>query len=181
MDPDMIVFIDFEASSLSKASYPVEVGWVFDDGQDSSCLIRPASDWTDWSSEAEAIHGISRKELQQDGKPVATVAQMMFDTLSGHELFASAPSWDGKWLSTLLRAGGLPRHALRLRKSDDAFFEAARKILDESYSDEQVAKLVADVVMESEPSMPAHRALPDARLELERLRLVQAKSSQIAR
>ncbi|SFB59415.1 hypothetical protein SAMN03159496_05523 [Rhizobium sp. NFR07] len=177
----MIVFIDFEASSLSKTSYPVEVGWVFEDGQDFSCLIQPAPDWTDWSYEAEAIHGISREELRGQGRPVAVVARMMLDTLSGHDLFASAPSWDGKWLSALLRAGGLPRHALRLRKSDEAFFEAARKILDQRYSDEQVAKLVADTVHESEPAMQAHRALPDARLELDRLRLVQLKSCQIAR
>jgi hypothetical protein len=105
---------------------------------------------------------------------------MMIETLSGHDLFASAPSWDGKWLSALLRAGGLPRHALRLRKSDEAFFEAARKILKYDHRDEQVAKLVAETILESEPSNPAHRALADAKLELDRLRLVRLKASEIA-
>ena len=41
----------------------------------------------------------------------------------GHDLLASAPSWDGKWLSALLRAAGLPRHSLRLRDSDEAMRE----------------------------------------------------------
>jgi hypothetical protein len=175
----MIVFIDFEASSLSKTSYPVEVGWVFEDGRAFSCLLLPAPNWTDWSDEAQSIHGISRKELQRDGMEVVAVARKMLDTLSGHDLFASAPSWDGKWLSALLRAGGLPRHALRLRKSDEAFFKAAREILDHTYNDDQVAKLVANIILETEPSKPAHRALADAKLELDRLRLVRLKSSEI--
>lgn len=53
----------------------------------------------------------------------------MIDQLSGRALFASAPSWDGKWLSALLRAAKLPRHVLRLRDSDEARAEAARNIL----------------------------------------------------
>jgi hypothetical protein len=53
----MKVFLDFEASSLSDRSYPVEVAWVFQDGRSESHLIRPATEWTDWDDEAEAIHG----------------------------------------------------------------------------------------------------------------------------
>lgn len=177
----MIVFIDFEASSLSKTSFPIEVGWVFEDGQSFSCLIRSAPDWDDWSEEAEAIHRISREDLRREGTAVETVAQKMLDMLAGHDLFASAPSWDGKWLSVLLRAGGFPRHALRLRKSDEAFFEAARKILDQTHSDNEVEKLVSDIVSQSEPIAPAHRALPDARLELDRLHVVRWEASKIAR
>ncbi|MEK1875915.1 MAG: transcriptional regulator, partial [Rhizobium altiplani] len=37
----MIVFLDFEASSLSKHSYPVEIAWVFEDGRSRSFLIKP--------------------------------------------------------------------------------------------------------------------------------------------
>jgi|GEM_PF-6618298 len=36
----MFVFLDFEASSLSKQSHPVEVGWVGEDGAGESHLIR---------------------------------------------------------------------------------------------------------------------------------------------
>ena len=38
----MLVFLDFEASSLGKRSYPIEVGWVFEDGRSEAHLIRPA-------------------------------------------------------------------------------------------------------------------------------------------
>jgi hypothetical protein len=38
----MPVFLDFEASSLSKHSYLVEVAWVFEDGRSRSFLVRPA-------------------------------------------------------------------------------------------------------------------------------------------
>ncbi|WP_171905933.1 hypothetical protein [Sphingobium phenoxybenzoativorans] len=55
----MLVFLDFEASSLAKRSYPIEVGWVFEDGSSAAYLIRPAPDWTDWDAGAAAIHGIA--------------------------------------------------------------------------------------------------------------------------
>lgn len=48
----MIVFVDFEASSLAKASFPVEVAWVFENGAARTSLIRPASGWDDWSADA---------------------------------------------------------------------------------------------------------------------------------
>jgi len=104
----------------------------------------------------------------------------MVEMLSGHELFASAPSWDGKWLSVLLRAAGFPRHALRLRKSQEAFLEAAREILGDTQTEGQIARLVEDVVLRNEPAVPAHRALPDATLELRHLLKVRAISAEIA-
>lgn len=70
----MFVFLDFEASSLSKQSYPIEVAWVFEDGRHRSHLIRPTPEWTDWSHEAEQIHGISRSLLLTEGHSVHDVA-----------------------------------------------------------------------------------------------------------
>ncbi len=170
----MRVFLDFEASSLSDDSFPIEVAWVFEDGRDQSFLLRPLPAWTDWDEGAERIHGISRARLDAEGADVATVAQEMVETLSGHALFASAPSWDGKWLSVLLRGAGLPRHALRLGKSDDAFVEAARNIAGDRVSDPDLNALVIGIIAKTEPPAPAHRALADARLELERLTAVIA-------
>lgn len=170
----LIVFLDFEASSLSKKSVPIEVAWVFEDGRSRSTLIRPAPDWDDWAADAEAIHHISRDMLAADGLSVGEVAAEMFDVLAGHDLYASAPSWDGKWLSALLRAGGLPRHALRLAKSDEAFRAAARRILGVAASEADITSLVEQTIRQSEPETPVHRALPDAMLELERWKLVQA-------
>jgi hypothetical protein len=173
----MIAFLDFEASSLGKKSFPVEVAWVFQDGRSRSILIKPIEAWTDWSEEAENLHGLSRKVLEAEGVPVASVAAQMMDELSGHQLYASAPSWDGKWLSALLRGAGLPRHSLRLRKSDEAFLDAARIALGTDISNERLVGFVAEVIERTEPKdAPAHRALPDAQLELQRWRIASAAS-----
>lgn len=172
----MPVFIDFEASSLSKHSYPVEIAWVFEDGRSRSFLIKPAREWTDWSAEAEAIHGISRAMLDKDGVGVSMIVDEMVATLADMDLCASAPSWDGKWLSALLRAAGHPRHELRLRKSDEAFLDVAKTVLGSSVSDKDLADLVNDVITRTEPVDPAHRALPDALLELARWKMVHAEA-----
>lgn len=168
----MIVFLDFEASSLSKKSVPIEVAWIFEDGRSRSALIRPAADWDDWAVDAEAIHGISRELLASEGLPVNQVAAEMIEVLTGHDLYASAPSWDGKWLSVLLRAAGLPRHALKLGKSRDAFLAAAREVIGAAASETELSKLVDRIVEESKAAIPAHRALADATLELTRWKLV---------
>lgn len=34
----MLVFLDFEASSLGKRSYPIEVAWVVEDGRSEAHL-----------------------------------------------------------------------------------------------------------------------------------------------
>ena len=38
----MLVFLDFESSSLGKRSYPIEVAWVFANGRLESHLTLPA-------------------------------------------------------------------------------------------------------------------------------------------
>ncbi len=170
----MIAFLDFEASSLEKTSYPIEVAWVFETGLSRTALIRPLATWTDWSAKAEAMHGISRELLMSKGIPVGLIAEEMIETLSGHRLYASAPSWDGKWLSVLLRGAGLARHALRLRKSDEAFVEAARDGLGASCTDAQIVSLVENTLKTVRSPDRIHRAMPDAVLELERWRAVKA-------
>lgn len=174
----MIVFVDFEASSLAKQSYPIEIAWVFADGRSRSFLIKPDPKWTDWSVEAESIHGISRERLETEGVAVATITNEMIDTLSGHDLYASAPSWDGKWMSVLLRAGGRPRHSLRLKKSDQAFSHAARDCLGPAAPEGEVEKLVRQVIQDTEPAFPAHRALPDALLELHRWKRIREEADK---
>jgi hypothetical protein len=180
----MLVFLDFEASSLSKRSYPIEVGWIFEDGRSESHLIRPAADWNDWDEEAENIHHISRADLSAHGSPHDLVAQRMSAELTGHDLLASAPSWDGKWMSTLLRAANLPRHSLRLRDSDDAHREATIAILAPVLPPDRLEQAVANLLTLTEVRarhrQPTHRALADAEDERARWLAVQTAARTIA-
>jgi hypothetical protein len=165
----MLVFLDFEASSLARHSYPIEVAWVFEDGTSESHLIRPAPGWEDWSEGAQAIHHIPRASLLRDGTPHDVLARRMVERLSGHDLTASAPSWDGKWLSVLLRAAGLPRHTLRLRDTEAVQRETMRDILLDRVAAEHLEaeierlRLAAIAALPSTPA--AHRALADAQAE----------------
>lgn len=161
----MRVFLDFEASSLNRTSYPIEVGWVFEDGREEGYLIRPAPGWTDWDEAAEATHGITRERLAADGTPHGEVCDRLVELFAEHAVFASSPPWDGKWLSMLLRGAGRPRHLLRLRDSEEAFAEAARARLGERADDRAVAELIAmaRALVETRPA--THRALADARRE----------------
>ena len=180
----MLAFLDFEASSLAKASYPIEVAWVFEDGTSESHLIRPAPEWTDWDPAAQAIHGIERQELEDDGEDHAVVAARMVEVLTGHDLLASAPSWDGKWLSALLRAGGLPRRVLHLRDSDEAQLEAARAGLvgvePPAVHEALAREVVGEVSQRRNGRVPEHRALADAVAEHEQWLEVKAEAARRA-
>lgn len=185
----MRVFLDFEASSLEETSYPIEVAWVFEDGLSEAHLIRPAPAWTDWDLDAEAIHRISRARLEAEGAPHDAVARRMIEVLSGHDLYASAPSWDGKWLSVLLRGAGLPRHALRLKDTDDACREAATELLRPIVPDEERDSILADILARVGKQFDAedvrHRALADAERErrrwLEVCRLAEVEAARRSR
>ena len=167
----MIVFVDFEASSLGPDSYPIEVGWAFEDGRCEAHLIRPAPAWTDWDPLAEAIHGLARGELLARGEAHDVVARRVLEALSPHRAFASAPSWDGNWLSVLLRAAGLPRHAMRLADAGQAHLQAARdglaeRMADPGLVDVAAAALVTDAQAAMAQAPVRHRALADAQQEL---------------
>jgi hypothetical protein len=184
----MIVFLDFEASSLSDDSYPIEVGWVFEDGLSETHLIRPAAAWTDWDEAAEAIHGISRERLAAEGEPHEAVARRILEALSEHEVFVTAPSWDGKWLSVLLRAAGLPRHAMRFKDSQEALLRAADEGLGPAIRPAEREQLIPALILEARGRLAAepvlHEALADAqqerRLWLEIRRLAELKAASLA-
>jgi len=170
MQEGLAVFLDFEASSLGRKGFPIEVAWVFENGEGESHLIRPAEGWTEWAASAEAVHRSPRDLLDREGKPAAEVARRALEALSGHRLYASAPSWDGQWLSRLLRAGGLPRHSLRLRDTEEARAEAVAAALEAAGVPPKERQPLADPILEeaqrrAKDAKPAHRALDDARRE----------------
>jgi len=166
-----IVFLDFEASSLGKEGYPIEVAWVFASGEEESHLIRPAPSWIDWDAKAGRIHGISREQLRLEGASFEDVAQRMVSVLTGRKLYATAPSWDGKWLSKLLRAAGLPRHALRLEDTELAHRRIVRDVLRNAQVPLDMHRalmkeLLAQAQRVNDENGPAaHRALADAQRE----------------
>lgn len=180
----MRAFLDFEASSLGDDSYPIEVGWVFEDGSEEQHLIRPAPGWTDWDESAEALHGLSRERLEREGEPHDQVARRLLDVLSPHIVYVSAPSWDGKWLSVLLRAAGLPRHAMRFRPSEEALFEAAFEAamargMVEAQAMVLAGRIIETARAEARDRTPAHRALEDAKQELRLWREVRVRAQSV--
>jgi len=106
----------------------------------------------------------------------------MVEVLSGHDLTASAPSWDGKWLSALLRAAGLPRHSLRLRDTEEAQRDTAERILQSCVSPERLAlevqRLRTRAIADLPQATPAHRALADAQEEFARWKAVRTAAEQ---
>gem|GEM_PF-541598 len=111
--PRVACFLDFEASSLSDASYPLEVGWawVFADGQIESGgrLIAPEPHWTDWSVEAEAVHRIPREMAEALGRPAAEVADLLDELLAGGVVYSDAPGREAQWADRLYQAAGRKR------------------------------------------------------------------------
>lgn len=159
------LFLDFEATSLdNKVSTPIEIGWVDESGEGEAHLIRPAPGWNDWDPEAAAMHGISRKSLDA-GVPVGEICARLIALAETNTLLASAPSWDGHWLSMLLRAGGHRRHLLRLQDTEVAFADAARCRLGPEATQADIDALVAGARAAADAAPHAHRALADARRE----------------
>ena len=180
----MHVFLDFEASSLKAGSYPIEVGWAREDGETEAHLIRPAPGWLDWDATAEAVHKIEHDLLLTEGEPYDAVARRVLEALAPHQVFVSAPSWDGKWMSVLLRAAGLPRHALKLKDCDLANRAVAREVLGGRMSGRELEGAIVWIVAEArrrvQAGPPRHRALADAVAELEVWREVRKLAETLA-
>ena len=115
--------IDIEASGFGRRSYPIEIGYVRDDGQAWCSLVRPAADWQHWDKQAERVHGIARPALLQHGRAVAEVARRLNDDLAGRTVYCDGWAHDYAWLGLLFEEAGLvPRFKLESvnRLLDDA-------------------------------------------------------------
>jgi len=98
--------IDFEASSLSLGSWPIEVGiaWIEGAGVQSwSSLIQPDPLWDteDWSQSSAEIHNISLEELR--AAPTAVeVAEEVKARLIGKTPISDNPDFEARWMRQLL-------------------------------------------------------------------------------
>lgn len=103
-----IITIDFEASCLPRhgRSFPIEVG-IAGIGVSRSWLIRPHDDWEgwDWTERAQALHGLSRERIAQEGMDAARVLAELSVAVGGHRLVADSLI-DQYWLDTLVAAAG---------------------------------------------------------------------------
>ena len=105
-----IITIDFEASCLPRhgRSFPIEVG-IADGVSARSWLIRPHDSWAGWAwtAEAEALHGLSRQRIMDEGQPVTVVLAELAAATQGRQVVADSLI-DQYWLDTLADAVGVP-------------------------------------------------------------------------
>ena len=93
--------IDIEASGLHSGSYPIEVGIVMSNGQTYEALIQPFNSWTHWDGDAEALHGISRETLRQEGRSAFEVCEEINRLCAGKTLYSDCWVHDSSWLQKL--------------------------------------------------------------------------------
>ncbi|MBU3070207.1 hypothetical protein KOI40_10270 [Aestuariicella sp. G3-2] len=155
--------IDFEASGLTKSSYPIEVG-VTNGSLEYQALIRPYEHWTHWSEEAEATHHISRDSLLSEGLDPDHIAFELNNLLVDQTVYCDSVYWDNFWCNALFSDCGMSRSFKLLDiqelvlNSDsvlEAFLDHKRKL-------------------ESSGNFVLHRALDDARVIHESITLALA-------
>jgi len=98
------IFLDCEASSLDKKSFPIEVAWNNADGTIESYLIniyRYPDGYDDWNREAQSLHGITKQYLSEKGEEPEYVVEQMEKKLRGKKILTDAPDWDGFWVRRL--------------------------------------------------------------------------------
>ncbi len=143
--------VDIEASGLSPASYPIEVGLV--NGQrEYQNLITPAPFWTHWSPRSEQLHGISREQLYSEGVSPIIVAGELNRVLGTATVFSDHVDWDSFWLQRLFHCAGIrPTFSIGdiTTRLDDHEMEAFAATLDN---------------LNKTSNHITHRALDDARV-----------------
>lgn len=161
--------LDFEASSLSRESWPIEVGisWLANGRvQTWSSLIRPDPAWDldDWSLQSADIHGIPITDLE-DAPPAAEVAEALLNALGGRSLVSDATEFEARWLGRLLRTAG------RTEVPSIEDFDGVSFAMFQGYA--------LDILYETVERRPApHRAGPDtARLARGWLKAVEHQQS----
>jgi hypothetical protein len=106
----MLCTLDIEASGFGRNSYPIEVGYVRDDGSAWCSLVQPEPGWTHWDRDAADVHGITREALLRHGRPAREVARVLNDALAGRTVYCDGWAHDYAWLGALFDAAGQSPH-----------------------------------------------------------------------
>jgi len=109
--------IDFEASGLSKESYPIEVAWGDGKHTVTSFLLNPErmEGWKDWNPLSLEFHGISREKLISSGEDPKQVAKIMIKELAGKTVYSDEPRYDNMWKDRLLKDSGYDPGLIRIK------------------------------------------------------------------
>ncbi|MBT9487785.1 MAG: hypothetical protein IV093_09780 [Rubrivivax sp.] len=152
--------LDIEASGFGRHSYPIEVGYVRDDGLAWCTLIRPLPEWTHWDDAAARMHGIPRDALLMHGRAPAAVARALNEGLAGRTVYCDGWAHDYTWLNALFEAAGFaPSFKL----------ESVQRLLDDQHLpalDPALQRLRAGSAQQR------HRASSDARVLQQALDMV---------
>lgn len=104
-----IIMLDCEASSLSKNSYPISIGWASTSGDEDYFLIQPDQSWLDWSGESEIIHNLTRETLVKDGIPTQDACLRLNRYLLNCTIYTDAEQ-DKIWIEKLFRDSKVECH-----------------------------------------------------------------------
>lgn len=101
--------IDIEASGLGRGTYPIELGFITSNGETGCTLVKPEEHWQQWSTDAEALHGITRSLVEEKGRPITEVALWLNDKLLGQTVYSDGWVNDMCWLGRLFDEAGVPQ------------------------------------------------------------------------
>lgn len=158
----MLSTLDIEASGFGRHGYPIEVGFVRDDGLAWCTLVRPEPEWTHWDAAAEAVHGITRAQLERHGRAAHEVAAQLNAALAGRVVYCDGWAHDYPWLATLFDAADLVP-AFRLESVLHLLGERRLPALDPALREER-----------ARAGAVRHRASHDARLLRDAVKAVMA-------
>lgn len=165
---ESVACLDFEASSLGRTGYPIEVAVVdCATGGCSAWLIRPTDEWLRdgfWSDESAAVHRISFQDLIAYGQPAALVAHELSNWCLGKKVLCDGGEHDRMWLAMLFCDSGF-RPPL-FADYEQFAVELARQ---SECSPEAISAAEAEAISRF-PTL--HRAASDARRLAETLRLI---------
>ena len=100
-----MIILDVEASGLHDESYPIQVAlYDSESGDSESFYIKPAESWVYWDEEAQTIHNIPRKLLDDVGISLDESVKRICDFMAQKNetvMYCDAPDFDGFWLNRL--------------------------------------------------------------------------------